>query len=209
MDRLDLYRDWLLSRTDRPAEILAGVHGGFVEVALGEGGMAAVPEGVLGGGGYLEDRAIYDSPVFAGTRDAEPRTLHLGIDIFAPEGTEVFAPLAGRVHSFADNNRSLDYGPTIILEHDAGALVFYTLYGHLARESLNGVHDGRAFAAGERLGWLGGESVNGGWRPHLHVQVMLDMLGQRGDFPGVCRRSERDHWKSICPDPGPLLGIVR
>ena len=47
----------------------------------------------------------------------EWRTIHLGMDLFIQEGSPVFAPLDGIVHSFANNNRKHDYGPTIILEH--------------------------------------------------------------------------------------------
>ena len=209
MDRLELYTRWLASRP-APAEVMAGLHAGFDVVRMSDGGMEAVrTEGRLAAGGYDEDRAIYDNAAFgAGVAGVEPRTVHLGIDIFAPVGTEAFAPVAGRVHSFADNANPLDYGPTVILEHTTGALVFYTLYGHLGRESLVGLREGKAFAAGERLGWLGAPEVNGGWPPHLHFQVVLDMMHYCGDFPGVFRRSERDHWKTVCPDPGPLLGIA-
>ena len=61
--------------------------------------------------------------------------------------------------------------------------------------------------AGQKLGELGDSPVNGGWAPHLHFQVMLDLLGHSGDFPGVCRKSEADLWLTLCPDPRPLLGL--
>src|SRR4051794_6952144 len=55
-----------------------------------------------GVGGYDEHRTIYSrSSVF----DAdEPRRLHLGIDIWGPAGTPIYAPLGGTVHSFGFNN---------------------------------------------------------------------------------------------------------
>ena len=40
----------------------------------------------------------------------------------------------------------------------------------------------------------------------LEKSTLLKKLN-KGDYPGVCRRSEQDHWLSICPDPGPLLGL--
>ena len=89
----------------------------------------------------------------------------------------VFAPLDATVHSVANNATDGDYGPTIILEHEPEpGLRFFTLYGHLARESLAGLVVGRAYAAGERLARLGDASVNGGWPPHLHFQVITDLL---------------------------------
>ena len=204
--RTQAYADWLAQRPP-PAEIMAGLHAGtFSRLRLDEA--RAMPDDPgLSYGGYGEDRAIYDSPVFTG--DGEPRTVHLGLDIFAPAGTEVFAPLAGRVHSFRDNANPLDYGPTVILEHQpVPSLVFYTLYGHLNRDSLEGLERGKPIRAGERVGRLGEKSENGGWPPHLHVQVMLDLMGYDGDFPGVARRSERRRWLDNCPDPGPLLGMT-
>jgi hypothetical protein len=66
-----------------------------------------------------EPRLIYSAPMFAGgpTLTGERRTLHLGLDLFAPADTPVFAPLAGTVHSFAINPAPQDYGGVIILKH--------------------------------------------------------------------------------------------
>lgn len=54
---------------------------------------------------------------------------------------------------------------------------------------------------------MGEAAVNGDWPPHLHFQLILDMQGKRGDYPGVFKKNEREQWKRICPDPAPLLGI--
>lgn len=196
---------WLASVTAGP-EIIPGLHA--PDLAHGSlGDPDILPGQPLRAGGFGEDRADYTSPLFA-PGDEEPRTVHLGIDVFAPAGAEVFAPLAGVVHSFADNARPEDYGPTIILTHEPEpGVVFHTLYGHLSRESLEGLAEGLPVAQGQRIATLGDRSVNGGWAPHLHFQIMLDMLGLKGDFPGVCRRSERDRWLALCPDPAPLLGL--
>lgn len=163
----------------------------------------------VGIGRYGEIRGLYQSKVFVNDDEEEARTVHLGVDVFAPAGTQVCAPFAGRVHSFVDNARPLDYGPTIILEHhfpDAPG-VFYTLYGHLARSSLCGLETGKNIAAGDRFASIGDHDVNGGWPPHLHFQVMADMLGNRGDFPGVARHSEVGVWKSLCPNPARFVGL--
>jgi murein DD-endopeptidase MepM/ murein hydrolase activator NlpD len=206
------YDAWLKQRTRKSAEVMAGLHAGFVPLRLDAEHITPdwenLPGDRLYAGGYDEDRAIYDGPVFTPADGEEARTIHLGVDIFAPAGTAVFAPLDGRVHSFQDNANPKDYGPTIILEHTVTAeLTFYTLYGHLSRESLVGLHAGQAFAAGEKVATLGAFDVNGSWPPHLHFQVILDMGTALGDFPGVFRKSERARWKRVCPDPAPLLGI--
>ncbi len=166
---------------------------------------------LLGLGRYDEPRIIYAVPAFrpAGRPLAEGRTVHLGIDLFVEAGTSVCAPLDGVVHSVADNARAFDYGPTIILEHklEAEGLVFYTLYGHLSRASIAGWAKGRAVRKGETIAAVGPCPENGGWPPHLHFQVILDMLDGAGDYPGVARASEREVWKSLCPDPNLILGL--
>jgi 4-aminobutyrate aminotransferase-like enzyme len=60
---------------------------------------------------------------------------------------------------------------------------------------------------GERIGSVGNYPVNGDWPPHLHFQIITDMLGMRGDFPGTCRPSQRDVWLSISPDPNLIAGV--
>ncbi len=164
----------------------------------------------VGVGRYDEARYFYTTPAFA-TGDkitAEYRTIHLGIDLFAPPGTAVYAPLEGTVHAIADNNAPQDYGPVIILEHKSPEHpTFYTLYGHLGHESLNGISLGQRITKGERLATIGSSDANGGWTPHLHFQVITDLMEMDTDFPGVARPSQRRVWLSLCPDPNLILGI--
>jgi 4-aminobutyrate aminotransferase-like enzyme len=164
----------------------------------------------VGVGGYDEVRRFYVRDIFKtdGNDAPEWRTVHLGIDLFLDSGSAVFAPLDGVVHSFRDNRGSLDYGPTVILEHSpAEGLRFYTLYGHLTRESLTGLAVGRMFQKGEMVGRVGRPPENGGWPPHLHYQIIADLVGHEGDFPGVAPPSQRRVWKSLCPDPNLILKI--
>ncbi len=161
----------------------------------------------VGVGGYNEHRVIYRrSPHFQQITQS-PREIHLGIDLWADAGTPVFAPLAGVVHSFQDNANFGDYGPTIILEHTYEGKPLYSLYGHLTRSSLDGLYEGKPVQAGDKLAEIGPYPENGDWPPHLHVQLMTDMLGRRGDFPGVCSLNDRAYYLSICPDPNTLLHI--
>ena len=148
-------------------------------------------------GRYDEPRLLYVAPAFAtGMRSTdEHRTIHIGLDLFAEAGTPVFAPLAGTVHAFADNTAPQDYGPVIVLRHvtDDGT-EFFTLYGHLSRESLAALKVGQQVRAGDLIATLGAPEVNGGWTPHLHLQIITDLLGLGTDFPGVAR-----------PQPAPRL----
>ena len=163
-------------------------------------------------GRYDEPRLLYVAPAFAlGPRPTdEHRTIHIGLDLFAEAGTPVFAPLSGVVHAFADNDAPQDYGPVIILRHETGdGVEFFTLYGHLSRESLSGLQIGRVVEAGDQIATLGTAEVNGGWTPHLHLQIITDLIGLGTDFPGVARPAQRAIWCSLCPDPNLLTRIPR
>ena len=164
-----------------------------------------------GVGRYDEVRAIYTTDLFRveGNDGPEWRTVHIGIDVGGPPGTAIHAPLQGTIHSLRDNNAPGDYGPTVVLEHSASNdhPTFWTLYGHLSRESLERLAVGQRVAAGGHLGRLGDVSENGGWWPHVHVQVICDLLGRSGDFQGVARPNERTVMLSVSPDPSPLLGL--
>lgn len=171
--------------------------------------------GALATVGYHgEARRLYaasDAFAVPGEDGPEPRTIHLGVDLFAPAGTSVLAPLGGRVLSVQRNGSALDYGPTLILEHAPQSTEvrqpFWTLYGHLDGEVLDRLKPGDPVEKGEVIARMGAESENGGWPPHLHFQVILDRLGLSGDFPGVAAPGEREVWEGFCPDPAPLLGL--
>ncbi|MDO3641987.1 peptidoglycan DD-metalloendopeptidase family protein [Mucilaginibacter sp. L3T2-6] len=155
-------------------------------------------------GGYMEHRTIYARSKHFDTED-EPRRLHLGVDIWSAAGTPVYSPLAGKVHSFQNNNNFGDYGPAIILEHNLDGLTLYSLYGHLSLKSLDGLYIGKPINHNEQIATLGNMEENGHWPPHLHFQLMFDMQGKRGDYPGVCKFSEKAIYQKNIPDPQLLL----
>jgi murein DD-endopeptidase MepM/ murein hydrolase activator NlpD len=155
-------------------------------------------------GGYFENRTLYSqSKLFNAT--GETRSLHLGVDIWGDAGTMIKSPLDGVVHSFRDNDNEGDYGPTVILEHNLDGLILYTLYGHLNRESFMYLAEGMFIEKGETLGELGSSEENGNWPPHLHFQLMFDMQGMKGDYPGACRLSEKDNYLENIADPNLIL----
>ena len=162
--------------------------------------------GTVGIGRYRENRSLYKSELFR-SAGKEARSFHLGLDLFAAAETPVMAPLDGQVLSVTDNARDLDYGPTVILRHDADGQDFFTLYGHLSPATLDHLEPGRDIGAGETIGWIGTYPRNGNWPPHLHFQVMTDMLDYQGDFPGVASPSEAWYWRGLCIDPNLILGL--
>jgi peptidoglycan LD-endopeptidase LytH len=159
-------------------------------------------------GGYNEHRTLYARSKHFDS-DEEPRRLHLGVDIWGAAGTPVMSPLDGIVHSFAFNNNDSDYGATIILTHHLDGVSLHTLYGHMSLNSLKNLEEGRHIRRGEVIAEFGMRFENGNWPPHLHFQVIADMQGWKGDYPGVCRYSERQQWLDNCPDPDLILGMVR
>jgi murein DD-endopeptidase MepM/ murein hydrolase activator NlpD len=158
----------------------------------------------VGIGGYGEKRSIY-SRAEQFECAGEARCIHLGVDIWVPAGEDIFSPFKATVHSFQNNDALGDYGPTIILQHDLWGARFYTLYGHLSTASLDGKHIGQAIDYGEKIACVGAPPTNGDWPPHLHFQVIVDMLGKEGDFPGVASERERSLYMQICPDPNLIL----
>lgn len=159
---------------------------------------------------YGERRDCYTGDQFHNEAGGESRSVHLGMDLFVAAGTPVRAPLAGRVASIQDNDRPLDYGPTIILEHRCGAdgPKFWTLYGHLSRTCLNSLSAGDLIEAGQVIAETGTIAENGGWSPHVHFQVITDLLGETGNFHGAGEPGKMEVWREICPDPNLILGLA-
>lgn len=109
------------------------------------------------------------------------------------------APLDGIVHSFAFNNRFGDYGATIILSHLLNGVSFYTLYGHLSLNSIKNIQEGDRIEKGDVFGEFGIPSENGSWPPHLHFQIISNIGEWKGDYPGVCKFSEKKNGWLIVP----------
>jgi 4-aminobutyrate aminotransferase-like enzyme/Ser/Thr protein kinase RdoA (MazF antagonist) len=219
---------WIEARSLYFAPVLAGVPAGAprVQVDLGEAAMSAA--GVepmdlaaftgyvfgrmraagarFGIGRYLERRPINRGAQFA-LATGEQRDIHLGVDLYAEPGEPIHAPLTGIVAAIEDRGPG-DYGPVVLLQHatDEG-IPFWTLYGHLDREVLGRLASGQEVAAGELVGRIGTAAENGGWPPHLHLQLLTHTLGEGAGIYGVAPASALDVWESVSPDPNLLLGL--
>ncbi len=162
---------------------------------------------MVGIGYYNEARPIYLAEMFA-IDHHQRRTVHLGVDLFAPPDTPIYAPLAGAIHSLAHHKGKQDYGPTLILKHEPTAeICFFTLYGHLSLETLDRWRVGQQIDAGTLLAHVGDYPDNGNWTPHLHFQIVSDMLDKGENFPGVCSPRLRELWTSLSPDPNHILRL--
>ncbi|MFT3825652.1 MAG: peptidoglycan DD-metalloendopeptidase family protein [Chitinophagaceae bacterium] len=199
--------DFTAGNTELTAEVITdtALFSKYVEAKLEAAGAR------YGIGGYAEHRTIYDrSTVFDADKPGEePRRLHLGTDIWGPAGTPVFAFAGGMVHSVAFNDQYGDYGATMILLHQLDGMPFYTLYGHISLADIQGMSAGQYVTRGQEIAHFGEPHENGHWPPHLHFQVIIDMELKQGDYPGVCKYSEREKYLDNCPDPDTILNLNR
>lgn len=95
--------------------------------------------------------------------NGEPRSPHSGMDIAAPSGEPVRAPLAGVVTAVGDYYFN---GNTVLLDHGRG---YVSMYCHLSEID---VIEGQSLATGDRLGRVGATGrVTGA---HLHFGTYLN-----------------------------------
>jgi murein DD-endopeptidase MepM/ murein hydrolase activator NlpD len=158
-------------------------------------------------GGYNEERNLYKSSPLFNDEEKEERNIHIGMDLWIKAGTPILAALDGTVYAFDYNAGKGNYGPTIILKHSIENYLFYTLYGHLSVESIAEIEIGTIFKKGQQIATLGDASVNGGYAPHLHFQIIKDIRDYLGDYPGVCSKNDLNYYLENCPDPNSLLKI--
>ncbi|MET3792248.1 aminotransferase class III-fold pyridoxal phosphate-dependent enzyme [Aquamicrobium terrae] len=161
-------------------------------------------------GRYGEPRLVYTDRAFrkGPWKASNRRTVHMAVDIFAPAGQAVHAPLAGKVAMVEYRANPLDYGGVVIMEHRTGAgEVFYALYGHLDPAVCDSLKVGDEVAAGAVFAKLGAPQGNGGWEPHLHFQLALTLDGMGHDWPGVADPDDWVLWRALCPNPAALLNL--
>jgi 4-aminobutyrate aminotransferase-like enzyme len=161
-------------------------------------------------GFYNEPRLIYTAPAFrmGPWKASNRRTVHIAIDVFADEGSKLFAPLDGEVFTAEYRDSQLDYGGVIILKHTTpNKDEFFTLYGHLDPIFLNNLKVGDKIEKGQSFCQLGAPDLNGGWAPHVHFQLALTTDGMEADWPGVADPDDLNFWNAICPNPASLLNL--
>lgn len=160
-------------------------------------------------GGYLEARPLYSADTYdkTGNNGRESRCMHLGIDFWIPSLTPVHAIYDAKVVVSVNDAGDKKYGGLVILSHQEGGFIFYTLYGHLSAASVKQLKIGAQLSQGDKIGEVGNPNENGNWSPHLHFQIMLSLLSYKNDFPGVAYFNEKHTWQSICPNPNLLFKL--
>ena len=160
-------------------------------------------------GGYLEPRPLYTSEDYEIPSNQGPisRCVHLGVDFWLPSKTPVHALLDGTVVMALDRKGEKEYGGFVILEHSFGNDSFFTLYGHLDPASIAAHKVGDALKKGTLVGLLGSKENNGNWAPHLHFQILLDLMDYTDDFPGVQTYQSQELWADLCPDPNLMFQL--
>ena len=126
---------------------------------------------------------------FGGVRDRRPeerRTIHVGIDLFAPAAKAVLAPLEAVVAQIG-----CDLVPRVSGASSCSSTAPTTTFPSgpcsvtSRPPSAQHLAVGQRVPAGEVIARLGRPDENGEWPPHLHFQVMTDLCEwrRRRDHP--------------------------
>jgi 4-aminobutyrate aminotransferase-like enzyme len=161
-------------------------------------------------GRYKEARLISTNPYIT-TRTKFPgeyRTIHLGMDVFVEPGTKICLPIEGIVHAISHQPDSFGNVPVVIIAHKTErGDDFFTLYKYLSLESLSELQIGQVLQKGQSVGYTGRYANYGDWLPHLHFQLICDLLDLGAGFPGNCQASHEEVWSKFSIDPNLILKI--
>lgn len=148
---------------------------------------------------YLErrDTLLGDCPQMV----AEQRFIHLGLDIIVGLGTVLHAPLDAVVEECGYESGEGNYGGYVLLRHGGpGFRTFYSLYGHLDRDSLPA--EGTRVSGGHPFAHIGDYHENGNWFFHTHLQILTEQGKTEGYVSkGYCNDKDLDRMHELCPSP--------
>lgn len=155
----------------------------------------------------------YTITSYFGTRK-DPLTgeesFHSGIDLTAPEGTEIVASAGGKIYKTGYKPNGL--GNYVKIQHDVNGETYYTAYGHMLDNSVV-VSEGQIVNAGDKLGIIGTSGRSTG----IHVHFMLmspnctysksDLKDPKSIIDSdLIRRNEYKNDKSKYPSLQPIQG---
>jgi 4-aminobutyrate aminotransferase-like enzyme/Ser/Thr protein kinase RdoA (MazF antagonist) len=170
----------------------------------------AAKDGIeLGIGPWGEDRPVYTAEAFASNlASGQRRSAHLGLDLFLDAGAHVRTPLPGRVVDIYVSDLPLDYGHAVLLEHNpAPGITFFSLWGHLSAETARVRKLGEELQAGDIVGEMGPNTENGGWQPHVHLQLIAYRPARAADVIGAGEPGYRAVWADLFPDAAAFAGL--
>jgi 4-aminobutyrate aminotransferase-like enzyme len=102
-----------------------------------------------------------------------------------------------------------DYGGLVLLEHEPEpGLRFRSLWGHLGHASVRARTVGEMLPAGAEVARLGDFAENGGWVPHLHLQLVTGDGMRAQDLPGVGEPGFAEVWADLYPRPDDFAGLA-
>ncbi|WP_282610589.1 aminotransferase class III-fold pyridoxal phosphate-dependent enzyme [Pelagibius sp. Alg239-R121] len=163
----------------------------------------------LGIGLWGERRVVYTVDMFKSKLcEGDRRDVHLGLDLFAPAGTAIMTPLDAEVVDCRIIPDHQDYGGVVLLKHEpVPGVVFHTLWGHQAHAPVKALKVGQKLVKGDAFIELGAPNENGGWIPHLHLQIVTHPVTDARDVPGAGEARFMDVWRQFYPDPSTLAGL--
>ena len=113
-------------------------------------------------GGWMEDR----SSLWYGSYLLPGAAWHLGLDFTVPAGSMVHLPCSAVLHGAIHNpDQSFGWGGKAIFRLNDHFVI-------LAHIDLIGLVPGERYKQGDQIGTVAPSTSNGGWDPHLHLQIV-------------------------------------
>jgi len=155
-------------------------------------------------GRYGEPRMAYHQHSHDASLTAAYRpTVSLGLDIFKAAGSLVHAPLAGTVVNVRQCDDGIDGGLIVILRHDTPVGAFFSKWDYLANSGQK-LQIGMRIEAGAAFAIIANQQQNGGWLPHISVQMsFLDMDAEAWFF--AAHPDDQTFSQELFPNPASLL----
>ncbi len=151
-------------------------------------------------GGWMEDRGTLWKGSYL---DEQSNYMHVGIDINALADTPIAMDMHGEVVRIDDDfPEEGGWGPRVIVRLTDSP--FFLIYAHL-NESI-GCKVGDMLSPGTIFASIGRPPHNGGWFPHLHVQVLspeayATLADNAESIDGYVSKETKEEAVRLFPDP--------
>lgn len=154
---------------------------------------------------YLENREQMFRALWYDGMVQQNRFFHLWLDLTVPKSTVIHAPIDWVVYEAGYEAGDWNYGWYIILEHTSGESVYYSLYWHLDKDTLE-VKTWDTISAGRVLWYIWWMNTNWGYFYHLHLQVITKKWKDRWFlFKWYCTDTDLQEISQLAPNPSFLF----